>query len=210
MPHPMGRKRRTRRTAPKTAVDKRQDVRIDKLYRLHEMKHKDTVVATTFSIAASIILLNGTLADDTDTGRNGNKVLMNSFTMKYELIRADVTQVMRVAIVYDRQTNGALPVAADLFQQSTNPLSQHTWVNRKRFKWVYDKVHNLDPVLADQLTETVHFKFKPNAQRIMYSSGVDTVAAIISGSLFVVLLSDSGATTHPSFGATMRVNFNDL
>ncbi len=194
----------------KTAVDKRQDAKIDKLYRLHEMKHIDVVQGvTSLSTTPQIVLLNGTTADDTDTGRGGNKIMMNSFTFKFSLVNADTVQLYRVIILYDRQTNGALPAANDVLQTAGEPLSQLTWVNRKRFKILFDNVYYTNTQELSQ-SETSHFKFKQNAQRVMYSSGVNTIAAIISGSLILVALSDSGATSHPTLEFTTRCNFNDL
>lgn len=108
-------------------------------------------VQLNFNTTGSIIPLNLIQAGSSFFNRVGRKVELRS--IEFQMIqqplnvsRANGTDTLRVAIVYDRQTNGALPALADIFQDTeqngTNTTASQSGLNlnnRDRFSIVMDK-----------------------------------------------------------------------
>jgi len=116
-----------------------------------EIKALDNPIETlTVSNASSIGVINYIRAGSSFCNRIGRKVEMTSVRVSgyFQAIQtAEAPQLARIMLVYDRQTNGAVPALADIIQStdqaaanSTTILSGMNLNNRDRFTILMDKV----------------------------------------------------------------------
>jgi hypothetical protein len=185
---------------------------LPKQYRLVplEMKHRTLLQApSAVSLTPVITLLNGIGQGDNQEARDGILVTMKKLSIFCACVRADVTQQVRFIVFYDRQTNGALPLHADLMENTSTPLSHVRWANRQRFYVVADKLVTLDAAYRDSAVWKFAFDFPREIESARWLGASSAVTDCVSGSLFLFVQSDSGAVTHPTFSYSSRVEFID-
>ena len=108
-----------------------------------------------------------------------------------------IDQFVRVAVVYDKQANATAPTAAQIFQEPDLVHAPRNLENRKRFKILYNRVHqlnsNIEPGGQSQQAK-LYRRF--NLPVTFNSGNVGDVTDIITGSLYLFVLGnlDSGAT----------------
>lgn len=130
---------------------------------------KKSIDTTAFSVApggvslainttGSIIPLNLVSAGSSFFNRIGRKIEMTDVSLKLQtdplsVTRASQQDYVRVLIIYDRQTNGATPILADILQDTgntgantTESISGMNLNNRDRFQVILDKKYNLPQV----------------------------------------------------------------
>lgn len=118
-----------------------------------EVKSLDVPIGVIqYNPTGNVIPLNLIRAGSTFCNRVGRRISMKSIQMFGRIapvaVSTGTTQpdTLRTAIVYDRQTNGALPALSDIFQDTdqaaantTNSLSGVNLNNRERFQIFMDK-----------------------------------------------------------------------
>lgn len=165
-----------------------------------ELKTIDTTATNASPVATgSVVLLNGVATGDDYNTRDGRKIQMKSILLRI-LLSPDTTQsapqgdIMRVMIVYDKQTNGTALTAANVLQtgviQSPNNLN-----NRDRFVVLSDKFLTLPSWVfaAGALTQggptPKYLKiYKPLNLDTIYNSASGAIADISTGSLYLIML----------------------
>jgi len=171
--------------------------------------------------AATLGLVNG-LGQGTDaTQRLGRKVMLKSIQWRWAQTLASSAAgtadagraggTVRHVLVYDSQSNGAAPTAADVFQLDapklmTSPLNLS---NRERFKVICDKTMHLDTESFD--TNYRKFFKKCNYPMIFNSGNAGTIADIQTGGIYGFWMSDSQATGAGTISARyyIRIRFED-
>lgn len=109
----------------------------------------DTVTTVVASpIAPAIIQLTNVAQGDSNATRSGNQIKVTHIQLKYFFtMNASATQTCcRILLVLDKQTNGAIYTAGELFKNVTvndNVNSPYHEDHRRRFKVLYDRVHDL-------------------------------------------------------------------
>ncbi len=197
-------------TSKPTQYDKKQDAKIRRIQSAIESKQSPAVLTpTNITSTASIFILNGVAQGTTSQTRIGDKIRMTSLAINYAWRRSDDPQLCRVAIVYDKQVNTTLLLETELWETLANPLSMREWDNRKRFRVLHDKIYTFDSAFRDTLVKKLYLKIPAKYSRVQYTGTGSLVGNIISGGLFVVLISDSGASAHPTFQFVSRLNFLD-
>lgn len=163
-----------------------------------------TVQATT---TYSVILLNGLSIGDTSTTRTGQSIKMDRLDLRFYVVAnaTSVSNLTRVIVVYDRQTNAAAMTSADLLV-STNPNSPYTFGSQNRFIPLYDECfamsYNGNSIITKSMT-------LPANQHVTFNTGnAGTVADIVTGSLYLLVASKDLANP-PDFTYWSRIWFVD-
>jgi hypothetical protein len=103
-----------------------------------------------------------------------------------------VDQYHRILFVYDKQPNGAAFVITDVLD-TTNTVSFPNLANRARFDILYDDLHHLN-ASAEPGSERTYSIRIPLNRRVIFNAGTaGTVADIVTGSLYILVLGNVAA-----------------
>lgn len=170
----------------------------------------DTVSNSTVSSAGQLILLNSSIEGDAAENRSGDEILLKSVKVNGVFNAVDATQVFRVMLVIDHEPKGLAFALTDLLDDSviTAPCYAFRKMDYKqRFTVLYDQFFG--SVLATSSQQHA-FKIRQlmNMKTTYYAaSNTGTVADISRNSLYLVLISDSSAVSHPSYYIGGRITF---
>jgi len=136
-----------------------------------------TTYATT-AITWTPLLVNGLTQGTGASNRIGRQIFMTHAQWK-----ASASQLTRLLLIYDSQSNGAAPAIGDILQDPADPgFSPHNFQGRERFSYLFDSVYDLTPERAVNLT----WKYMPIGLHTSYNDGnAGTVADITSGALYL-------------------------
>lgn len=185
-----------------------------------ELKVIDTQVVTAPLLAAGTVTLCNGVAQGTDfTDRIGRKVNVKSIHLKYYIqaynsVDVPLGDIIRVMLVWDSQTNGALAAVGDILT-AADVLSGVNLTNRDRFKVLFDKRHTMGaieytaaaPVAGDTTPRFAQRYIKCNMPVIFGGTGA-TVGSIQTGSLILLTMTASSSTGFAG-NARIRVRFSD-
>lgn len=183
-----------------------------------EWKFVDTSLAlSNVSTTPTVTLLNGLISGSTATTRVGRKVAFRTFELKgyTQANAAALANVVRYAIVLDKQPNGALPAFTDIYDTVT-PIALRNISNKERFQVLWDsKLVNIVGgfVTGDftECTQHVHEHFLKHLVNTQYNAGVvGDITDITTNSLLFVAIGDQATgTTAASFTGRLRLRFTD-
>lgn len=174
-----------------------------------EMKSADLgPAALAYSTTGTITLLNG-VAQGLDNGqRIGRKFNVRSILVRgFASVGSTPTaSCIRHMLVYDKQTNGVLPVITDILN-TVSMLGCNNLDNRDRFVILADKTSYLEAAGRSQIP--IKMFLKTNLEVI--NSGVaSTIASINTGSLYLITIGQLAAgVTAPTLSVLIRVRFQD-
>jgi len=158
--------------------------------------------------------LNEVLQSATVYGRVGAKILMKSIRLRAQFyLAADPSLAwVRVAVIYDRQPNGAYPLIGDIFADANTgavPFSAGLNItNKGRFTVFRDQVIPFDSGRA--LTWSLDWFMNCRLQT-EYKASAGSIADITTGSLLLVIAS-LNQTSNPVFGTgsvCSRIRYDD-
>jgi len=143
----------------------------------------------------------------------GNKIDPFSVSLRYQLTCGDNTNMFRVILFqWMGDTHGVVPsgiLDGNLLGTVSAPLTGYRWDNRPLVHVLYDKLHCMAlsgyPGPDTILTRSVYIPSSKLRQIYMSS----TVPEAQRGQLFLLVLSDSGAGSHPGILAYTCVTFKD-
>lgn len=186
----------------------------------------------------SIIALNLIQVGSSMFNRIGRKIEMLSVRIVFDInipnaTRASDIDLCKIAIVYDRQTNGAYPALADIFQDtdqtganSTTPESGLNMNNRERFVTIMDikksmpSATNTAGVLTDvfpngssEWTMVDEFrKLRGLTTHYKADSNPAVIGDIATGALYLVTLGGLVAASENFViaNAVVRLKYTDL
>lgn len=203
--------------------------------RPHETKTVDITQNTDlYSTTAVFNLLNGMTAGANIQNRLGREVYLKSCVLHWVIKQtafgtAPAADILRWMLVYDRQTNSATPVIADILTDvdqagtaSTNVLSFPSRSSKRRFKILRDVIRKVDApggvtaVQASQVaTDFQSFSGKEyirlDGLSENFNTGVSgTVTDITDGALWLIVFGhNTAADSQYSLEWSARVNFHD-
>ena len=142
---------KARAIAPRPSLSRARSLPINRIpfssYQPRRQEKKNIDTTSTTTIVAAQTVGNPLVLNSVAQGTTPNTYLGRSLTMKSLLIRwagyLDATTTgssgLRMIVVYDKQTNGAIPVTTDVFQvdQMTSPMNLN---NNRRFEVVLDEM----------------------------------------------------------------------
>lgn len=169
----------------------------------------DTAPKITTGVATwTINCLNDVVQGTTATTRIGRKILMKSINIQ-GVVATSTGNAARILIVYDKQSNGALPAATDVLTSNTLMAMQNL-DNRDRFIILadilpYEQEENISNPSASSGFGWKRY-IKCNLETI-YNGTLGTIADITTGSL-LIMTNINGATITGETGM-QRVRFVD-
>lgn len=191
------------------------------------IQYSDTAVGANTAGSSSLPvleLLNGCVQGTDSTTRIGRKICMKSiqgrwtFTLQTAAAGTQAAGVVagqaRLLIVYDKQANGAAPIATDILQDGTtsslqSPLNLN---NRERFIVLIDKFINLDPQGPACQTIKFYKKLPKRAQDVIFNGGnAGTIGDIQTGSVYALFVTNVQATASAALNGWSynRIRFID-
>lgn len=192
-----------------------------------EKKYNDETGAFSISDSGTIRLLNGLFLGTSATTRIGQKIMIKSMQIKFQITGPDAGNTptlnsiwLRLMVVYDDQTNGATPALSDIIEDassSTVVLSPISMANSQRFRILYNKVCVVQsqlatsvevPTFSDLWDETYQ---KLNLETHYSNSNAGDVTDIRKGGLFLVMVAFTNATSANQPGVTYysRIRYTD-
>lgn len=138
----------------------------------------------------------------------GNKIKPRGIQLRFSWRAGDPANVCR--IICFQWLNSTVPTTADVLATATGPWSAINYDNIQFLNILYDSIFNINEYFAGARSQfgpekTVYIKGK-KLFPVDFASGSATVN---KGGLYLCLISDSGAATHPSISYYTRVTFAD-
>lgn len=196
------------------------------------MKHVDTGATNTMSSTAVFQLLNNIRLGNDDYQRVGKEIKMKSLllTAQVQDLRrnSNAHDWIRYMIIYDRQTNGAAPVIADVLSSvdinggvTSTVRAAKNENNKDRFKILLDQSFGIPNDLnagSNQAAQRgfgafptyVKHYIKLGGLLTKYLSDAGGIAMIGSGSLYLVLYgNNTAANSNYDFNFNARLTYAD-
>lgn len=164
-----------------------------------EKKNIDRNGTTDASATESVNLLNGCVQGVTDSTRVGRRVLMKSVQVRARISRESASsstiQQVRLAIVYDRQSNGAAPVfGTDVYSGGVSNVTMlRNLANGGRFQVLADEVLTVGATSTDLQTGFWEKYIRLNHPVYYNAVNGGTVADIQTGGLFFCYIGNTAA-----------------
>jgi len=184
---------------------------------------------SNFTVAGTFTPLNVPINGAEQYQRVGRRITLRSLSIKgfVNFGATTVQDLARIIVVYDAQPNAALPVLADILQNSnaglaTTNLSFHNLNNRDRFIFLKDYKVMLPAVtvaagvltneaIPDPIYHTFNIDWEIPLRRMETTFNAvngGTIADVTTGSLLLVTLDGNNAGT-VSFAFSSRVRYID-
>lgn len=181
-----------------------------------DIHYNDVTSAASVSTVPTVVLLNGIAAGDNLNNRNGNVIYNKSIQANFTYNNADSSNQYRTMIIYDQRPTGVLPTAAEIFEVPGDPINSLLKINNcDRFKILsdfYTATDTDDPVTWKSIkgkSNTASMMIPKYAQYTRYDSTTNGLQAnIVRGNIYLVLISDSNAVTHPTVSYYCRLRFS--
>lgn len=182
----------------------KKDIKIDS-----EIRFKDTFLATTVSTAGFFTILNAMIIGDVNGTRDGTFTTTKTLHIKGNFLCSDATQIFRMIVVIDKQSNGLVAVEATFLDLSivTPPvfafrhfdyLERFTVISDEMFGQVVNA--DTDMILFDRF-------FKLNVRTNHGLGNTGAIGDISHNAIYVFLVSDSGAVAHPTVNLAARITY---
>lgn len=179
-----------------------------------EKKFNDYFQPTTNLAAGSAIYNINGIAQGTDYNqRIGREIFQKSLYLR--MFGADVTGTstqVRVMLVFDKQTNGVLPLISDILT-SVSLLACNNLNNRERFVTISDKQFITSGTNAGPSNSFMNNKYKKIRLPVTFNNTGSTIADINTGALYLVIIAQnafSGLLTNTlNFSFVARTRFTD-
>lgn len=198
----------------------------------HELKNADdTTISVTTSQTAQFVLLNSTVQGTSGFNRTGRDIIMALLDMRLLLLLPETAGLssdsIRTLVVYDTESRGAAPAAADIFQDATagvrqcySPVNMDNFGKGKRFRLLHDSLRSVDvyaPIVSGTTLTSVPYPRnvqmrikKKLTSRVHYFNGSNTgtISDIDSGALYFIALSVFGSNV--TIDGSSRILFRDV
>lgn len=178
-----------------------------------EKKNVDTFTSaywTTASGAWTITAINLIAQGTTAAQHIGRKAVMTSVLIRGWLTLSGTNNGARIVVIYDKETNGALPAATDIFSLNDS-MSPMNLANSDRFIVVADKRPFVENQGFGPTPTTGEWEiYRKMRLPIQFNDTTTaTITAINTGSLLVCTCLNDAAQTVPSQETHTRVRFID-
>jgi len=145
--------------------------------------------------------------------------LIMTFRKLIQSVSANTADRLRVIVVIDTQSNGAVPVVGDILNSATNVIdSFRNLANVKRFTFLMDKIYtlrNTGAVLQDVANtagaNNMHVRktFKMNLP-VHYNSTTGTITEVRDNSIYVFVISDFLDSSITLVDGNSRLRWSDM
>jgi len=207
-PRRSSRRPQSRRGAPTLRSLQEKVTKITKALRSERLQIVNYNSQATSSVGAVNYLSNIGQGDGANQ-RHGNDVYVTGIEGLWSVVGADATNVVRMMIIQDANSGGAVPLVGDIFETASNPHSAINNLSQSRFKVLWDKFLGLSYGTGEGVrTGSIDLRFSPPIHVSYYTTGATTAGAAVN-SLWLVTISDSGAATHPTTNVYTSTMYTD-
>lgn len=170
-----------------------------------EFKEKILASSVNPTSSGNVLCFNLLAQGDDKDERGGNSVRWKSVFSRitYTLHASATTTVARAILLWDRQSNGALPSVTDVLQ-AANVRSSLNTDNSYRFKVISDQLVNLHT--SRPITTIKTFRKLNRHQKYTDTTGV--IGSVATNSLLLLTVSDQ-ATNSPTVQYNIKSRFID-
>lgn len=176
--------------------------------RQTEKGQKITDFTNTASTSGSLTSFSDISVGTADGQRIKHAVTIKSLHLNMFATNADPTNVMRV-IVFQYFESPSLPALSDILQSTTASLSWHSpynFDNAKSYRILYDSTKLINSVAKPQVHWNKFIKLSKARKNIEYS-GTTTDGM---NKIYMYVLSDSAAISHPPYYGTATLTYTDM
>jgi len=147
--------------------------------------------------------------------RVGNKIFTRNIRLRAYFSAATAADLvyLRVAVIYDRQPNGAYPAIADIFANATTgactQMVSLNIANVRRFTPLRDQILTVDP--AKSVMPVIDW-YIPCRLQTEFKTSTSAIADITTGSILLVVSAVNGAGSLSTFatgGLVSRIRYDD-
>ncbi len=183
---------------------------VKKLLNVEYKFHDKQITATAIPSAPSIIQMTNIAQGDTASTRDGASIKWTKLSVRatVKIHASAVSTQVRLILVLDRQTNGAIYAASDFLQDTTindNIISMYNLDNKFRFRALKDVVIDLEDngTQSRQINWTI-----PMSTKCRFSGTAGDITDLSSYSLSLINIS-SEATNTPTLTFVSRLRYID-
>lgn len=157
-----------------------------------------------------VYLMSDLIQGTTDSDMIGTVCRPTSLWFRYGLKAGDPSNAVRMIFFQDQNQSSITPVVSDVLP-NVNLLGTNSMFNPDlvpgRFKIIYDKTHNLD---ADDPAYSGMVKLRNfPVRKIEFNGNPVSTGSQAKGHIYLLLVSDSGFTTHPTISWDSLLYFKD-
>lgn len=178
---------------------------------IHRELHKESekkfwaVVRTPTSVDFSGAVYDLSLVPqgDTDSSRDGDQIEIESIDFAFNLATGDAQQLMRLLLFCWKPNNVPSVTSILLGTGSTEaPLQRYNTDQRQQYTVLHDELFNLNTVSTPTIARQVRLNARRYAQFIAGSTAG-------TNHIYVLIVSDSGAVTHPTIAYCSKLQYFD-
>lgn len=177
-----------------------------------EKKFIDNSVTAAVSNTAQITLINGVATGTDNTERTGDSIKMSGIRLNgyYTLNASATNDLIRVAIIMDRQVNGSAPSYTDIYESTGGVVAQRNKNTVDRF--VVLKDYQLQLSTAGDTIKKIdcYIKLASGGKDVhtKYNGNTNGIASVYTNAVYLVVLGTQPTNTSTQSIIT-RVRFID-
>jgi len=186
----------------KAQVRQMIESRLNNKVELKWFRFYDSAIAVDFG--GGVAPLFAPSQGDTDVTRNGDRIRVEHIDLRYGFIYGDAQNAVRyIVFVWKPST---IPTVTNILESVGAvyaPYAHYSPDNQGNFTILYDKLHYIGTgMTVTGTSNAVHLKVNRTVQ---YTAGTTTGQNIV----YRLVVSDSGAVTHPSVTSYAMTRFSD-
>ncbi len=175
--------------------------------RFTETKHQyNSDTGTGVSSAGGIVELSNMAQGSTGETRDGNLIVLKSFSLKGEVVIGDTTNVLRVIIFRFKEIDD--PIITDILETTGAHAvrSAYNYDKRKLYDILYDRRFRMDVANVNPLISIKLFGKKLGSKAVQFDT--DTTSG--TNKLWMLRVSDSGAVPNPTMNYYSETAYKDI
>lgn len=209
----VSKKRFARQNGGKSLVTK-QDVRAmvrGAMAHYSDVKYLTTIVGTTSGTLAGTVhaISQSIVQGDNIDQRSGDKITLQKISLRLLQTAITASSTLRVILFTDTKANGSVPTVGDVLT-SAAVTGSLTSVNllKNRFHVLYDAIKPM--VIGGSNQTVVHdIQLKQNLN-VYYQDSTNIAGANSANALFMLVISDTGGATAPTYFFSCQMTYSDM
>lgn len=184
---------------------------IKKAMNKSEFNYVDTYSNTTVTTSGITPICLNAIATGTDVGtRVGREIILKSISGRFGIQCGDSTNFVRIVIVYDISNNGTIPAVSDILETG-DYRSDINYDNLSRFKVIYDNFFGLSLAGSGAMVDKFYKRVSNLTTTYNNTTAYTTTPGDVNvtGSLWLLLISDSSAIPNPGVYYFVRVKYTN-
>lgn len=145
--------------------------------------------------------------------RIGNKVVFRSIHARFciYMLTGTIGAAIRIALIYDRQPNGAYPAGAEMFQTTLTTMPRYSPLNignKSRFSIIRDQVVDLS--VQSNYSKSIQIYAKGRWETEYAGVGTGTIGDIKTGAIYLYIVEPWATGGHCDLSSgTVRLRYYD-